>query len=79
MNRQRVVIFVAEAIPGYIYINIYHCANNHGKYGNGLYNSMIDDKDGPIPSPLIIFTSTVLPDVLLEWHTNKGVHLKDSK
>jgi len=40
---------------------------------------MIDDKDGHIPSPLIMFTCTVLRHALLEWQKNKGVHLKASK
>jgi hypothetical protein len=40
---------------------------------------MIDDKDGHIPSPLIMFTCTVLHHALLEWQKNKGVHPKASK
>jgi len=40
---------------------------------------MIDDKDGHIPSPLIMFTSTELRHALLEWQKNKGVHPKASK
>jgi hypothetical protein len=40
---------------------------------------MIDDKDGHIPSPLIMFTCTALRHALLEWQKNKGVHLKASK
>jgi hypothetical protein len=40
---------------------------------------MIDDKDGYIPSPLIMFTCTALRHALLEWQKNKGVHLKASK
>jgi hypothetical protein len=40
---------------------------------------MIDDKDGHIPSPLIMFTRTALHHALQEWHKNKGVHLKASK
>jgi len=40
---------------------------------------MIDDKDGHIPSPLIMFTCTVLCHALLEWQKNKGVHPKASK
>ena len=40
---------------------------------------MIDNKDGHIPSPLIIFTCTVLRHALLEWQKNKGVHPKASK
>jgi len=40
---------------------------------------MIDDKDGHIPSPLIMFTCTVWRHALLEWQKNKGVHPKASK
>jgi hypothetical protein len=40
---------------------------------------MIDDKDGHIPSPLIMFTCTALRHALLEWQKNKGVHPKTSK
>jgi len=40
---------------------------------------MIDDKDGHIPSPLIMFTCTALRHALLEWQKNKGVHLNASK
>jgi len=40
---------------------------------------MIDDKDGHIPSPLIMFTCTALCHALLEWQKNKGIHPKASK
>jgi hypothetical protein len=40
---------------------------------------MIDDKDGHIPSPLIIFTCTALRNALLKWERNKGVYPKASK
>jgi len=40
---------------------------------------MINDKDGHIPSPLIMFTCTALRYAFLEWQKNKGVHLKASK
>jgi hypothetical protein len=40
---------------------------------------MFNDKDGYIPSPLIMFTWTALRHALLEWQKNKGVHLKASK
>jgi len=40
---------------------------------------MIDDKDGHIPSPLIMFTCTALCHALREWQKNKGVHPKASK
>jgi len=48
-------------------------------YADGFYNSMIDDKDGHIPSPLIMFTCTASRHSLLEWQKNKGVHPKASK
>jgi hypothetical protein len=40
---------------------------------------MINDKDGHIPSPLIILTSTALCHAPLEWQKNKSVHLRASK
>jgi hypothetical protein len=40
---------------------------------------MIHDKDGQIPSPLIMFTCTTLRHALLEWQKNTGVHLRASK
>jgi hypothetical protein len=40
---------------------------------------MINNKDGHIPSPLIMFTYTALRHALLEWQKNKGVHPKASK
>jgi hypothetical protein len=40
---------------------------------------MNDDKDGHIPSPLIIVSCTALSHALLEWQNNKGVHPKASK
>jgi hypothetical protein len=40
---------------------------------------MIDDNDGHIPSPLIMFTCTVLRYAPQEWQNNKGVHPKASK
>jgi len=48
-------------------------------YADGLYNSMIDNKDGYIPSPLIMFTCTALCHAFLQWQKNKRVHLKASK
>jgi hypothetical protein len=53
--------------------------NNHGKYADGFYNSLIDNKDGHILSPLIMFTCTALLQARLEWQKNNGVHLKASK
>jgi len=46
---------------------------------DGYYHSMIDDKDGHIPSPLIMCTCTMLHHALPEWQMNKGVHLTASK
>jgi len=66
-------------MPECIYIKFYHRANDRGKYADGCYNSMIDDKDSHIPSPLIIFSCTALRHGLLEWQTNKRVHQKASK
>jgi len=40
---------------------------------------MINDKDGHILSPLIMFTCTASRHALLEWQTNKGVYPKASK
>jgi hypothetical protein len=40
---------------------------------------MINDKDGHIPSALIMFTCTALRHALLEWQKNNGVHPKASK
>jgi hypothetical protein len=79
MNGQHPLYFLPEAIPGILCIKFYHQANNRGKYADGFYNSMIDNKDGRIPSPLILFTCTALRDALLVWQTNKGVHPKASK
>jgi len=78
-NSQHPLYFLAEAIPRFIYIKFYHRANNCGKYADGFYHSMIDDKDGHIPSPLITFTYTALRHALLKWQKNKGVHPKASK
>jgi hypothetical protein len=77
-NGQCPLYFLAEAIPCFIYIKFYHRANNRGKYADGFSNSMIDDKDGHIPSPLIMFTCTALRHALLEWQKHKGVHPKAS-
>jgi hypothetical protein len=40
---------------------------------------MINNKHGHIPSPLIMFTCTLLRHALLEWQKNKGVHPNTSK
>jgi hypothetical protein len=68
-----------EAILWFIYIEFYHWAYIRGKYTDGFDNSMIDDKDGHIPSPLIMFTCIALRHALLEWQKNKSVHPKASK
>jgi hypothetical protein len=48
MNSQHPLYFLAEAIPKCIYITVCNCANNHVKHADGLYNFMVDDKDGQI-------------------------------
>jgi len=78
-NGQHPLYFVAEAIREYMYIKFYLRAKNRGKYAARFFNSMIDDKDGHIALPLIMFTCTVLRHALLEWQNTKGVHLKASK
>jgi len=78
-NGQRPLYFLSEAIPRFLYIPFYHRANNRGKYADGFYNSMINDKDGHLPSQLIMFTCTALRHAPLEWQKNKGVHPKASK
>jgi len=69
----------AGAILGCIYIKFYHRANNRGKYADGSYNSMVDNKDSHIPLPLIMFTCTELRHAPREWQKKKGVHPKASK
>jgi len=66
-NGQRPLYVLAEAIPRVIYIKFHHRANNHSKYADGFYNSIIGDKDGHIHSSLIMFTCTALRHVFLEW------------
>jgi len=63
MNGQRPLYFLSEAIPRFDYIKFHHRATNRSKYADGFYNSMINDKDGHIPSPLIMFTCTALGSV----------------
>ena len=62
-----------------IYLKLYHRGNNHGKYADGFCESMIDDEDGHIPGPLILFTCTALRHALLECEQNNGFHLKACK
>jgi len=78
-NGQHPLDFLAEAIAGNIYIKFYHWANNCGQYADGFYNSMIEDKDGHKPSPLIMFTCTALCHALLQWQKNKVIHPKASQ
>jgi hypothetical protein len=40
---------------------------------------MINDMDGHIPSPLIMFTYTTLRHTLMEWQKTTGVHPKAFK
>jgi hypothetical protein len=53
--------------------------NNRGKYADGFYHSMIDDKDGHILSPLIMITCNAWRHALLGWQKNNGIHLNASK
>jgi len=78
-NGQRPLYILAEAIPGLIYIKFYHRANIRCKHADGFHNSMNNDNDGHIPSPLIMVTWTTLGHALVEWQKNKGVHPKESK
>jgi len=66
-------------MPRLMHMKLYHRANNHGEYAEGLINSIIDDNDSHIPLPLIMFNCTALRHALLEWQNNKGVHPKASK
>jgi len=78
-NRQRPLDLLPEAISQCIYIEFYHRADNHSKDADRFHNSMTDNKDGCIPSPLIMFTCTALCHALLEWQKYKGVHPQASK
>ena len=78
-NAQRPFYLLAETIRRYVYIILYHWANNRSKYVDACYISMINDKDGHIPSPLIMSTCKVLLHAHLEWDKNKGVHPEASK
>jgi len=60
-------------------IKFYHRAYDRSKNADGFHNCIIDNKDGHIPSPRIMFTCTALCHALLVWQKNKGVHLKASK
>jgi len=78
-NGQQPLHLLAEAILGFRYIKSYHQVNNRGKYADGFHDSMMDDKDGHIPSQLIMFICTALRHALLEWQINNGVPPKGSK
>jgi len=56
-----------------------HQANTRGKYADGFYSSIINEKDGHLLSPLIMFTCTTLHHALLEWQKIIGVDQKASK
>jgi len=58
ISGQNPVYFLAGAILWFIYIKLYRLANMGGKYIDGFYNSMINNKDIHIPSPLIMVTCT---------------------
>jgi len=75
----RPLCFLVDASLRIICIRYYHSVNDRGKFADGFDNSMVNDKDGHIPSPPIMFTSTALCHALLVWQKNKGVHLKASK
>jgi len=74
MNASRPYKFLAAAILRFIYIKFQPRANNRRHYAHGLYNSMVDEKDGHIPFWLIMFTCTALRHAVLEWQKNQGVH-----
>jgi len=79
MDSKHPVYFLAEVIPRFIYIKFYRWVQIRGMYVNWYYNSMIDENDGHIPSPLIMFTCTMLRHAHLEWQKNNGVHPKASR
>jgi hypothetical protein len=66
MNGQCPLYSLAEAIPQLLYIKFYNWVNTHGNYADGFYNSMIDDNDRHVPSPLIVFICTASGHALLE-------------
>jgi hypothetical protein len=48
-------------------------------YADGFFNSMIDDKDGHIPSQLIMVNCTPLREAFLSGYMKKGVDMNGSK
>jgi len=67
INGLRPLYSLAEAVQRFIYVKCFHWANNRGKYVDGFYNPMIDDKYGHIRWPLIMITITTLRRALLQW------------
>jgi hypothetical protein len=63
---------LAEAILQIIYMKFHHQANNRCKFADGFCDSMIDNKDGHIPLPLIMFTCAALHHALLELQRLKA-------
>ena len=78
-NCQCPVHILAEEVVRFVYIKFYHRANNCCQFADEFHNSIINDKDRHIPSPLITFTCTALRHTRLEWQKIKGVHPKDSR
>jgi hypothetical protein len=76
---QRPIYFLLKPILRFICTKFHPWVNNRGKYVDGSYNSIINDRDGHIPSPLIMFSYPALRHSLLESEKNKGVHLQASK
>jgi len=78
-NGQRPLYFQAEVILPTIDFKFHYQANNRSNNADGFYHSIINDKDGSIPLPLIMFAWTAFCHTLVEWQTNKRIHLKASK
>ena len=78
-NGQNPLHFLVEGIPEFIYIQLYPPANNCSKYADAFHNSMSDDKDIHIPSPLLMFTCNALRHALLECQKSNSVYPKASK
>jgi len=65
MNAQRPLYILVVVIPGYIDIKLYHQVNNVSRYADGYHHSIIDNMDGQILPPLIMYTCTVLRHTIL--------------
>jgi hypothetical protein len=78
-NWQGSIYFLMGPIPRMFHIKFYHCGNNRGMYADRFDDSMIYNKEGHIPSPLIMLTCTALRHAFLEWQMKNGVHPKASK